>query len=171
MFPSCRAKEKSPARRAAACSMFATLCQVSEIDFSDYRVDWVRQTMALFDDKDETVIDSAWSALDALVKSIPKDDLEELVVPMRRGIEAIGAPGTNVAGFSRPKGIQPVVPVLLAGLLSGTEEQKEQASLGIGELVQRTAEAALKPFIIQLTGPLIRVISSGTLPAQIKSAM
>ena len=80
-------------------------------------------------------------------------------------------PGQQVPGFSRPKGAQSIVPILLAGVLSGTQEQREQAALGIGELVQRTSEAAIKPYIIQLTGPLIRVISGQGLAPQIKSAM
>ncbi|KAJ9123436.1 hypothetical protein QFC22_001638 [Naganishia vaughanmartiniae] len=142
-----------------------------ELDASTYRVDWVRQLLTLFADRDEKVVSSAWSALDALVKSMDKEDLEELVVPLRRSIESTLSPGSEVPGFCRPKGIQPIVPILLAGLLSGTQEQKEQASYGIGDLVQRTSEAAIKPYIIQLTGPLIRVISSGTVAAQIKSAM
>jgi hypothetical protein len=60
---------------------------------------------------------------------------------------------------------------LLAGVLSGTQEQREQAALGVGDLVQRTSEAAIKPYIIQLTGPLIRVISGQAIAPQIKSAM
>ena len=63
------------------------------------------------------------------------------------------------------------MPILLAGVLSGTQEQREQAALGIGDLVQRTTEAAIKPYIIQLTGPLIRVISSQSISPQIKGAI
>jgi hypothetical protein len=151
--------------------MLATLCEVAEVDASEYRVDWVSQLLLLFSDSSEDVVDAAWAALDALIKSIPKEELEDLVVPLRRGIESAGPPGQHVPGFSRPKGAQAVVPVLLAGLLSGTEQQKEQAAFGIGDLVQRTSDAAIKPYIIQLTGPLIRVISGANLAAQIKGAM
>jgi hypothetical protein len=155
-----------------ACDLFGMFCEVNdELDASNYRVDWIRQLLTLFPDREEKVVTSAWGALDALVKSIDKEELEDLVVPLRRSIEATGSPGSQVPGFCRPKGIQPIVPILLAGLLSGTQEQKEQASYGIGDLVQRTSEAAIKPYIIQLTGPLIRVISSGTIAAQIKGAM
>lgn len=93
------------------------------------------------------------------------------MVPLRRAIEGTGSPGRHVSGFSRPKGVQSIVPVLLAGVLSGTQEQREQAAFGIGDLVQRTSEAAIKPYIIQLTGPLIRVISGQAIAPQIKSAM
>jgi len=166
-----RAREGKPARKAQACHILATLCEVAEVDASEYRIDWVTQLVSLFNDPSEEVVAGAWTGLDALVKSIPKDELEDLVVPLRKTLEGLSAPGQEVAGLCRTKGAQPIVPILLAGLLTGTEQQKEQAAITIGDLVQRTSDVAIKPYIIQLTGPLIRVISSGTLAAQIKGAM
>jgi hypothetical protein len=165
------AKDVKPVRRATACNIFGTLCQVSEADTDEYRVDWVRVLVSAFDDPVEEVITAAWEALEFFVKGIDKDELQDLVVPVRRAIEGTGAPGRTVPGFSRPKGAQSVVPILLAGILSGTQEQREQAALGIADLVQRTTEAAIKPYIIQLTGPLIRVISGQSISPQIKGAI
>lgn len=147
------------------------MCQVNDADTSEYRIDWIRILVSLFDDRVEEVVTAAWEALEQFVKTVPKDELEELVVPLRRTIESTGSPGRHVPGFSRPKGAQSIVPILLAGILGGTQEQREQAALAIGDLVQRTSEAAIKPYIIQLTGPLIRVISGQTIAPQIKSAM
>ena len=166
-----RARDPKPRRRASSCNLLAKMCAVNHADTSDYRVDWVRNLITLFDDHNETVIIAAWEALEAFVKTVDKDELEDLVVPLRRTIEAIGSKERKVPGFSRPKGAQSIVPILLAGVLSGTQEQREQAALGIGDLVQRTSEAAIKPYIIQLTGPLIRVISSQSISPQIKGAM
>ncbi|WVF72242.1 hypothetical protein IAT40_007054 [Kwoniella sp. CBS 6097] len=165
------AKDHNPVRRATACDIFGTMCQVNTADTTEYRVDWIRILISLFDDSVEEVVTAAWQALEHFVKTIDKDELEDLVVPLRRSIESSGAPGRDVPGFSRPKGVQSIVPILLAGVLSGTQEQREQAALGIGELVQRTCEAAIKPYIIQLTGPLIRVISGQAIAPQIKSAI
>jgi hypothetical protein len=147
------------------------MCQVNNADTSDYRVDWIRILISLLDDSVEEVVSAAWEALEQFVKTVDKDEYEDLVVPLRRSIESTGAPGKHVPGFSRPKGVQSIVPILLAGVLSGTQEQREQAALGIGDLVQRTSETAIKPYIIQLTGPLIRVISGQAIAPQIKSAM
>jgi len=166
-----RAKDNNPTRRTTACNVFATMCQVNQADTSDYRVDWIRILVSLFDDPVEEVVSAAWSALEHFVKTVDKDELEDLVVPLRRTIESTGSPGKDVPGFSRPKGVQSIVPILLAGVLNGTQEQREQAAYGIGDLVLRTSEAAIKPYIIQLTGPLIRVISGQSIAPQIKSAM
>jgi len=147
------------------------MCQVNTADTSDYRVDWIRILVNLFDHSTDDVVSAAWEALEQFVKTVDKDELEDLVVPLRRSIESAGSPGKHVAGFSRLKGVQSIVPILLAGVLNGTQEQREQAALGIGDLVQRTSEAAIKPYIIQLTGPLIRVISGQAIAPLIKTAM
>ncbi|EIW69657.1 hypothetical protein TREMEDRAFT_73934 [Tremella mesenterica DSM 1558] len=165
------AKDPRSTIRASACHAFGTFCQVNTADTSDYRVDWIRILISMFADPAEKVVNAAWQALDNFVKTIPQDDLKDLVVVLRRSIESTAISGVDVAGFSRPKGVQSIVPILLAGVLSGTQEQREQAALGIGELVQRTTESAIKPYIIQLTGPLIRVISGAGIAPQIKSAI
>jgi hypothetical protein len=164
------AKYANPVRRATGCNLFGTFCKVNSTDTTDYRVDWIRILVSSLDDDVEEVVVAAWEALDTFVKSIEKDELEALVVPLRRAIEGTGSPGRTVAGFSRPKGLQPIVPIVLAGVLNGTQEQKEQATLAIGDLAQRTSEQAIKVYIIQLTGPLIRILTVPVSP-QIKSAV
>lgn len=105
---------------------------------------------------------AAWKALDAFVKSVPKDELEALVVPLRRTIESTGSPGHHVPGFSLPKGVSPTVPIIIAGLTTGSNEQREQAAYAIADLVERTDEVAIKPFVVPFTGPLIRVATQAT---------
>jgi hypothetical protein len=100
--------------------------------------------------------------MDTFVKSVPKDELEPLVVPLRRTIESTGAPGRTVPGFNLPKGAAPTVPIIIAGLTTGSNEQREQAAYAIGDLVERTEEAAIKPFVVPFTGPLIRVATQAT---------
>jgi hypothetical protein len=71
-------------------------------------------------------------------------------------------PGSTVPGFDLPKGCSPFVPVIIAGLTTGSNEQREQAAYAIGDLVERTAEASFKPFVVPFTGPLIRVATQAT---------
>ncbi|TFK26296.1 translational activator GCN1 [Coprinopsis marcescibilis] len=156
------AKDVEPKRRVSACNLFAKFCEVSELDSSLYRTDWIRQLVTLFEDENADVHKSAWSALDTFVKSLPKDELEPLVVPLRRSIESTGTPGQTVPGFNLPKGVSPTVPIIIAGLTTGSNEQREQAAYAIGDLVERTDEAAFKPFVVPFTGPLIRVATQAT---------
>ncbi|GAA5985182.1 hypothetical protein JCM5350_004261 [Sporobolomyces pararoseus] len=163
-------KHESPTKRITGCSLFARFCQATEADFSDYTVDFIRQLVSLFDDRTPDVVSAAWSALDALVKKIDKEDMEPLVVPLRRTIENVGTPGVPVDGFSRPNGLKPILPILLQGLLAGTAEQREQAAYGLGDLVERSSPESFKPYCIQTVGPLIRVIGD-RFPAPVKSAI
>ncbi|KAG1734519.1 armadillo-type protein [Suillus lakei] len=166
------AKSDAPKRRISSCNLFAVFCEESDLDSSLYRVDWVRQLVSLFDDQEVPVHTAAWQAFDVFVKSVPKDELESLVVPLRRTIESTGAPGRYVPGFSLPKGVAPTVPIIIAGLTNGSNEQRENAAYAIGDLVERTEESAIKPFVVPFTGPLIRVATQATTyPPGVKTAI
>lgn len=124
------------------------------------------------EDRAASVHTAALRTLDVFIKSVPKDELEPLVVPLRRSIESTGTPGSFVPGFSLPKGIAPTVPVIIAGLTTGSNEQREQAAYAIGDLVERTEESAIKPFVVPFTGPLIRVATqAATHPPGVKVAI
>ncbi|CAE7122272.1 unnamed protein product [Rhizoctonia solani] len=165
-------KHDNPRRRISALEFFGTFCQHTELDFEIYRVDWIRVLIPMLDDSDGDVVQQAWNALDEFVKSLGKDDLESLSVPLRRALESTGEPGRHVPGLALPKGLSPLLPIIFAGLTTGNSEQREQSAYAIGDLVTRTEESALKPFTTQLTGPLIRVITQATTyPPAVKSAI
>ena len=167
-----RAKHSDPKRRVSACQTFTTFCETSELDFSLYRVDWIRQLVTLMDDREVEVHTTAFRTLDTFIKSVPKEEVEPLVIPLRRTIESTGAPGVHVPGFSLPKGVSPMVPVIIGGLTSGSNDQREQAAYAIGDLVERTEENAMKPFVVPFTGPLIRVATQATThPPAVKIAI
>jgi len=128
--------------------------------------------VSLLEDPDVDVHKAAWGAFDVFVKSTPKDELEPLVVPLRRSIESTGAPGATVPGFNLPKGVAPTVPIIIAGLTTGSNDQREQAAYAISDLVERTDVAAIKPFVVPFTGPLIRVATqAATYPPGVKVAI
>ncbi|KAK1228592.1 translational activator of GCN4 [Marasmius sp. AFHP31] len=158
------AKHDTPKRRVSAFDFFILFCEESEMESSLYRVDWIRQLVSSMEDSNVDVHTAAQRALDTFVKSIPKDELEPLVVPLRRTIESTGIAGqhVDVPGFSLPKGIAPTVPIIIAGLTTGSNEQREAAAYAIGDLVERTSSDAFKPFVVPFTGPLIRVATQAT---------
>ena len=60
--------------------------------------------------------------------------------------------------------------IFIQGLLAGTAEQREQSAYGISDLVLKTTAEAIKPFVAQITGPLIRIVGE-RVPAPVKSAI
>lgn len=124
------------------------------------------------DDPQVDVHTAAFQALDTFIKSVPKEEAESLIIPLRRTIESTGAPGVYVPGFSLPKGISSMVPVIIGGLTSGSNDQREQAAYAIGDLIERTETNAMKPFVVPFTGPLIRVATQATThPPAVKIAI
>ena len=154
-------------RRVSGCKFMATFAAVKKhnISLADYLVGWIRRLVSLLQDPASEVVDAALPALDALFKTVAKEDLEKHVVPLRRAVESVSAPGEEVTGFCRPRGIGAMVPVFLAGLLNGTAEQREQGAYGLGDLVERTSAEAVKPFVITMVGPLIRACGDRHAPA------
>ncbi|CDS01548.1 related to translation activator GCN1 [Sporisorium scitamineum] len=162
----------SPQQRVAGCSFFKVFCQVKKasVDVSDYLVDWLRKLVSLLDDPVPAVVDAAWEALDASLKTVGKVGLEGLVVPLRRSLENTGAPGRELAGLCRPKGASPLVPVFLAGLMNGTPDQRQNGALGLSDIVERTSADAIKPFVTSMIGPLIRLCGDRH-PPPVKAAI
>ncbi|CCA74203.1 related to translation activator GCN1 [Serendipita indica DSM 11827] len=165
-------KNESWNRRVSALHFFETFCKVATIDFSLYRPDWVRYLVSLMDDRQEEVHRAAVAAFEAFVKSIEKDELDSVVVTLRRTIESTGAPGRTVPGFNLKGSVSSMVPIVIAGLTGGNNEQREQAAYAIGDLVERTEESAFKPYVVPFTGPLIRVATQATaFPPGVKVAI
>ncbi|SNX84044.1 related to translation activator GCN1 [Melanopsichium pennsylvanicum] len=162
----------SPVQRVAGCRFFKVFCQVKKpsVDVSDYLVDWLRKLVSLLDDPVPAVVDAAWEALDACLKTVSKDELEGLVVPLRRSLENTGAPGRELAGLCRPRGASPLVPVFLAGLMNGTADQRQNGALGLSDIVERTSADAIKPFVTSMIGPLIRLCGDRH-PPPVKAAI
>ena len=112
-----------------------------------------------FDDRDPEVVRAAWTALSALVSRLKKEEMETLVISTRQVLQGIGVPGVNLPGFCLPKGISAILPIFLQGLINGTSEQRTQSALAISDIVDRTSTEALRPYVTQIAGPLIRVVS------------
>jgi hypothetical protein len=70
-----------------------------------------------------------------------------------------------------PKGLEPIVEVYLQGLLQGSSTDIREASAhALGDAVAATSAPALKPFIVKITGPLIRIVGD-RFPPSVKAAI
>ncbi|KAK3108034.1 translational activator of GCN4, partial [Teratosphaeriaceae sp. CCFEE 6253] len=146
-------------RRASADMHLAKFFQTAQVDFSRYYPDLIRVLLIAFDDGDKEVVKAAWTALSALTQRLRKEEMESLVISTRQTLNQVGVAGHDLPGFSLPKGINAVLPIFLQGLMNGSAEQRTQAALAISDLIDRTSAEGLKPFVTQITGPLIRVVS------------
>ena len=51
-----------------------------------------------------------------------------------------------------------MLPIFREGILNGSQDIKEQAAVALGELINLTSAEALKPSVVNITGPLIRIL-------------
>ncbi|KAL8998156.1 MAG: hypothetical protein Q9169_002710 [Polycauliona sp. 2 TL-2023] len=156
-------------KRAAANMRLSQFFAHTDLDYSRYHQDLIRVLLLSFDDGDPDVVKAAWTALSELTKRLRKEEMESLVLPTRSVLQQVGVAGHNLPGFSLPKGINAILPIFLQGLMNGTPDQRVQAALAISEIIDRTNSDGLKPFVTQITGPLIRVVSERS--ADVKAAI
>jgi len=52
----------------------------------------------------------------------------------------------------------PILPIFREGILNGAAEVKESAAVGLTEMIRRTSSDALKTSVVNITGPLIRIL-------------
>ena len=156
-------------KRAIADQRMAKFFAKTDIDYSRYHQDLIRVLLISFDDRDPVVVNAAMLALTELTKHLKKEDMEALVLSSRQVLQQVGVPGANLPGFMLPKGANALLPIFLQGLMNGTSEQRVQSALAISDIVDRTGADALKAYVTQITGPLIRVVSERSV--EVKSAI
>lgn len=65
---------------------------------------------------------------------------------------------TGIYGVVFPQGVTCILPVLREGVLTGSPEQKEEAAKALGAVIKLTSPEALRPSVVNITGPLIRIL-------------
>lgn len=164
--------------RRSASYLIGHLFENSKLFLDDEAPSMISTLIVLLSDSDHDTVVASWEALSRVVTSIPKEVLPSHIKLVRDAVSTArdkqrrkkkGGP-VLVPGFCLPKALQPVLPIFLQGLVSGSAELREQAAIGLGELIDVTSEQALKAFVIPITGPLIRIIGD-RFPWQVKSAI
>lgn len=107
-------------------------------------------------------------ALSRLVSGLDKQAYFSLVPQFKISICSLRSSSGNVSGLSLPKALTPLLAVLLHGLVYSAEaEVRLEALEAIAVLVTLTSEFALSSYVIQIAGPIIRVLGDRN-PLKIK---
>ncbi|CAD6505328.1 BgTH12-00819 [Blumeria graminis f. sp. triticale] len=162
-------KHEDYRKRATIDQHLAKFFASATIDYSRYNQEILRALLNSFDDRDHNVVKAAWDALNEFTKRLRKEEMEMLVISTRQTLKCVGVPGVDLPGFSLPKGINAILPIFLQGLVNGSIEQRVQSALAISDVIERTNGDSLKPFVAQITGPLIRVVSERSV--EVKSSI
>lgn len=145
----------------AAVALLLSFCSNTRADYSDYVPQLLRGLINLFTNKDTEILKTAWQALSAVTKSLDAADQRSLVADVRQAVKFAASDlkeNQLMPGFCLPKGIQPILPIFREAVLNGEPDLKEQASNGLTEVIRLTSSDALKPSVVHVTGPLIRIL-------------
>lgn len=158
---------EEPVRRRGAADAAARLCSAAKYDMQDHLTSILTALLPLLMVTDEEVLLAVWTAIGAATAAVPKEFAPSYVRTLKEGVATAverqrrkRLPGPLLLpGLCLPKALTPLLPIYLQGVLQGSSaELREMAAQGLGDLVKATGDATLKPFVIQITGPLIRII-------------
>ncbi|XP_053693190.1 eIF-2-alpha kinase activator GCN1 [Sabethes cyaneus] len=153
-------KSENPETRKAAATLLCAFCTHSPGDYSQYVPQLLRGLLRLLADSDRDILQRAWDALNAVTKTLDSAEQIAHVTDVRQAVKFASSDlkGTELPGFCLPKGITPLLPVFREAILNGLPEEKENASQGLGEVIQLTSASSLQPSVVHITGPLIRIL-------------
>ncbi|OLL26067.1 Translational activator gcn1, partial [Neolecta irregularis DAH-3] len=155
------AKHEDYRKRVLGCEQLGYFVEYTKVDYFTYVPELVQVLVTSL--SDETCMTEASVALTAFVKTSRKVALDAAVIPVFNALQYTGYPGKELPGFCKiPKGINAVLPIFVQGLTGGTPEQREKAAAGMGAIIVRSNAESTKPFMAQITGPLIRVMGERT---------
>ncbi|XP_044304801.1 eIF-2-alpha kinase activator GCN1 [Varanus komodoensis] len=147
--------------RQAAAVILNIYCSKTKADYTLHLRSLVSGLIRLFNDTNAVVLNESWDALNAITKKLDAGNQLALIEDLHRDIRMVGsdAGGEHVPGFCIPKkGVISILPVLREGVLTGNSEQKEEAAKALGLVLKLTSSEALKPSVVSITGPLIRIL-------------
>jgi len=160
LLESCRSSD-SVTRRGSVTLLHA-FCDQTKVDYSEYVPQLIRSLILLFTDTDPGVLSEAWNALSAVTKTLDAGEQMSHVSDVRQAVRFALADLKSdtelLPGFCLPKGISPILPIFRESILNGAPELKESAAQGLGEVIKLTSVEALKPSVVHITGPLIRIL-------------
>eukprot|EP00475_Leptophrys_vorax_P021186 TRINITY_DN2891_c0_g1_i1.p1 TRINITY_DN2891_c0_g1~~TRINITY_DN2891_c0_g1_i1.p1 ORF type:complete len:1007 (+),score=320.38 TRINITY_DN2891_c0_g1_i1:150-3023(+) len=130
----------------------------------DYLEMFMRTLTTLFVNESPHVQFAGWSAVDKIFSAVSLDVLCENQTTIRRCITDLSVdrfynrPREIIPALCLKNGVAPFLTVYQQNLMHGAPEAREEAAQGIEELVKLSTPESLKPFVIKITGPLIRIV-------------
>ncbi|VVC28179.1 Hypothetical protein CINCED_3A005946 [Cinara cedri] len=149
-------------QKQSALQLLAAFCTHTKADYNSYVPKLLHGIIYQFKDQDEKNLQLAWEALNAVCKSVDTKQSNHLVFEIRQAIKFVMNDYKHLKylpGFCIPKGADPFVPIFREAILNGSPEIKEQAAQGWGEVVKVAAKEGLTSPVLNMTGPLIRILN------------
>ncbi|XP_012704734.2 eIF-2-alpha kinase activator GCN1 isoform X1 [Fundulus heteroclitus] len=150
-----------PGLRQAAITVLNAYFARTRLDYSAHIRTLLSGLIRLLNDSNPDVLSQSWDTINSITKKLDASSQLALIDDLHRDIKAIAADvkGQHLPGFCLPKkGVTCILSVLREGVLTGSPEQKEEAAKALGGVIKLTSPEALRPSVVNITGPLIRIL-------------
>ncbi|KAG5840716.1 hypothetical protein ANANG_G00191640 [Anguilla anguilla] len=150
-----------PGLRQASVTILNAYFARTRLDYSAHTRTLLSGLIRLLNDANPEVLQQSWDTINSITKKLDAGSQLALIDDLHRDIRSAGAEakGQHLPGFCLPKkGVTCILPVLREGVLTGSPEQKEEAARALGGVIKLTSPEALRPSVVNITGPLIRIL-------------
>lgn len=150
-----------PGLRQAAVTILNGYFARTRLDYSAHTRILLSGLIRLLNDSNPEVLVQSWDTINSITKKLDASSQLALIDDLHRDIRSAAAEvrGQHLPGFCLPKkGVTCILPVLREGVLTGSPEQKEEAAKALGGVIKLTSPEALRPSVVNITGPLIRIL-------------
>ncbi|XP_023197971.1 eIF-2-alpha kinase activator GCN1 isoform X2 [Xiphophorus maculatus] len=150
-----------PGLRQAAITILNAYFARTRLDYSAHIRTLLSGLIRLLNDSNPEVLSQSWDTINSITKKLDASSQLALIDDLHRDIKAVAADvkGQHLPGFCLPKkGVTCILSVLREGVLTGSPEQKEEAAKALGGVIKLTSPEALRPSVVNITGPLIRIL-------------
>lgn len=177
--------ESDPLRRKWGALLTSYFFANSKAEYLEYVPVLLKYLLSRSADSEVFVHQAVVTAISALSTAVPVDELVKHVGFIRSCINLTASDAKHRTGradltdsegelilplFRVPKSLEPILPIFIQAIMHGSEDSRESAAQGIGEIMQMTDAAVLKPFLVKTTGPLIRILGE-KFPSSLKFAL
>ncbi|XP_042276928.1 eIF-2-alpha kinase activator GCN1 isoform X2 [Thunnus albacares] len=150
-----------PSLRQAAVTILNAYFARTRLDYSAHTRTLLSGLIRLLNDSNTEVLSQSWDTINSITKKLDASSQLAMIDDLHRDIRSVAGDvkGQHLPGFCLPKkGVICILPVLREGVLTGSPEQKEEAAKALGAVIKLTSPEALRPSVVNITGPLIRIL-------------
>ena len=175
-------QSKDTKERRAGLLVLQAFVSSTENDLDDHIPAILKEAIQRFTDPNPEVVSTAFEVFKTLTERMGPGAMLPHLGYIRNLIKSTASDARyrlkspeeikkyTMPALSLPKSVAPFVPLYQHALMHGSSEERESGAEAVGELVDLADLKALKPYVIKITGPLIRIVGD-RFPPEVKLAI
>ena len=151
--------------KLAAAELLGRFCSETECDLKNCLESILQASLSLFAHSDTAVLKRAAATAAAAIKHIPKPRIPDYISFVDQIFKDLSTDHSGnrifetLPGLGQRTALRPFIPLVTEGLMKGSERTKQAAASTMGTLISLTSIDALRPYVMLIAGPLIRMAS------------